>query len=162
MISVEASGPGDLVPEASSAWMRCSVGPELLALPISAVQEVISGQRVEPDPRAPSGILGVVPGPKGRIPVIDLAEHLALLKSGPADAEAAEGYVLIVAAKGRQLGLAVSSVFGLVELALDRMRPLPPASRSANSRELLGAYPWEDRWLLLVDAEELVSVATGS
>ncbi len=151
---VERLGDAPL-PEAPGAWMRFAVGGEELAVPGSVVREVASAAEVSADDRAPDGVLGFLARRGHKIPVFDLGAFLQVPAS-----RVAEGHVLVVLTAGRCFGLRVTRVFGLTDLALQGMRPLPPSARSGPANHLFfGAYPREDRWLLLFDVDQFFSVA---
>ena len=152
--SAKAESPAQ--PEARGAWMRFTVGEEELAVPVAVIQEVASGKQLQEEAGAPPGLLGIVESQGRKVPVLDLAGHLEIPISGEG-----ESYVLIVRVASRWLGLRVTSVLGLVVLALEDMRPLPQSARSGPTGEFLGAYPWEDRWLLLLDVDQFFSAAVG-
>lgn len=144
------------VPAADASWFQFSVAGEELAVPGSVVREVASGGRIEGDDGAPAEALGSLTTPGGRVPVIDLASHLELGSEVPS-----WPYVVVVRAADRWIGLPATAVHGLVSLPLKGMRPLPAAAGSNASREILGAHPWKDGWLMLLDVDQLVHGAGG-
>ena len=154
--SASSARPGDLLPTEAETWLCFSVAGEELAVSAGTVQEVAFGKDLEEDARAPQEILGVLPLHRRRIPVLNLA---AYFQSAAGAHE--RHYVVVVQADGRWIGLPAAEVKGLVKLSLELMRPLPPSARQQSSEEILGAYPWEDRWLMLLDVEQLVRRASA-
>jgi purine-binding chemotaxis protein CheW len=71
------TGPGTGTPETlPCSLLRMSVGPEVLAVPIEAVREILEVGRLTALPRTPSFVRGVMNLRGAVVPVVDLAARI--------------------------------------------------------------------------------------
>jgi purine-binding chemotaxis protein CheW len=69
-------GTAGSVPEVGHSLLRMAVGPEVLAVPIEAVREILQVTRMTPLPRTPEFVRGVMNLRGSVVPVIDLSARL--------------------------------------------------------------------------------------
>lgn len=80
-LAVAAAPPGTAsTPDGGLSLLRMAVGPEVLAVPIAEVREILQLSRLTPLPRTPEFVRGVMNLRGAVVPVIDLASRLG----GPA------------------------------------------------------------------------------
>lgn len=64
--------------DAAQSLLRMAVGPEILAVPIQQVREILEVSRLTPLPRTPSFVRGVMNLRGAVVPVIDLSARLGM------------------------------------------------------------------------------------
>jgi purine-binding chemotaxis protein CheW len=114
-------------PESQPRAIVFRVGPVDLALPLTAVREVVlTPSRLSKVPRAPEALLGIM-NLRGRVvAVVDLvhalpveiaARHLGKRAIGTPGEDLAGGRILIMERGGQEIGLLVRSVAGISTLS---------------------------------------------
>ena len=125
--------------------LRFLVGGEEFAAPLDRVREVLPATRPRPVPSPTPWLRGVVDVRGRLIAVCDLAERLGR-RSAPPDHRAK---IVVVDAAGRDVGLAVEGVTGVVELAEAALEPLADASELVSAV----AHGPDGRLVLLLDVD---------
>lgn len=134
-------------------FVTMSVGDQLFGIPVLAVQDVLSAQRITRIPLAPPEVAGAL-NLRGRIvTAIDLRRRLGL---PPRDAEKAAMSV-VVDHRGELFSLIVDVVGEVMTLTADSFESNPP-TLSATWREVsAGVYRLEaNRLLVVLDVSRVI------
>jgi purine-binding chemotaxis protein CheW len=121
------------------------------ALPLLAVERVVSMVEVTPLPGAPPITLGVIDVHGALLPVVDLRVRFALSRAP----YGADSQLVLVRTPRRRLAVAVERVAGVAELAADAVTAataLPPA------RGLAGLATLADGLVLIHDLDSVLSL----
>jgi len=138
-------GTAGSIPELGHSLLRMAVGPEVLAVPIESVREILQVTRMTPLPRTPEFVRGVMNLRGSVVPVIDLSARLGFeattigrrscivvveCTSVPED-EDCEPTTLVV-------GLLVDAVFEVFDTLPGDMEAVPAMGTSVSAMSLLG------------------------
>lgn len=118
--------------------LRMAVGPEILAVPIEHVREILEVSRLTPLPRTPSFVRGVMNLRGAVVPVIDLPARLGLpttvigRRSCIVVVESPQAGILDEASETLEevsgslvVGLLVDAVYEVYDTAVNRIEPVP-------------------------------------
>ncbi len=130
------------------------VGDEEFAVSIDTVREIIPVTNITVIPRAPSFVRGVIDLRGSVIPVIDLRERFSL--AGAEGAEE-EKRITVVEMGGQIVGCLVDDVEEVLTLQKGSIQPPPPAAVSIDSEYLLGVARHDDRLLILLDFDKILT-----
>lgn len=130
-------------------------------LPILSVQEIKGWDKPTRLPYSPPYVLGVINLRGAVVPIIDLR-----LRFGLGEMSYTPTTVVIVvkvrAARGElTAGIVVDAVCGVGDVSAEDMRPLPELGVGIDASLLRGVATLEDRMLLLLSIDSLVSEALG-
>lgn len=129
------------------------LGDEEYGVDILKVQEIRGYDTVTRIPDAPAFIKGVINLRGTIVPVVDLRVKFSLGK-----AEYNEFTVMIILNLGaRVVGMVVDGVSDVLELNADQRRPAPDIGGALRAEYLMGIGTIEERMLILVDIEKLMS-----
>ena len=67
--------------------------------------------------------------------------------------------VIVLNISGRFMGMVVDSVSDVIKLSADQIKPAPDMGTAFNSNFLIGLGTLEDRMLILIDIDKLMSSA---
>jgi len=139
-----------------------SLGREVYGVDILRVKEIRGWTPVTRMPQSPDSMLGVLNLRGLIVPVIDLRVRFAL-----ESAEFTPLTVIIVlslrTANGqRECGIVVDNVNDVVDLHADNIKPAPDMSGSGTSEFIEGIATHDERMLILLHAESLVSSEQSS
>jgi purine-binding chemotaxis protein CheW len=135
-------------------WVSFALAGETFALPVEPVREVVRVSSITRVPHAPKPIRGVT-NLRGRvIPVIDLRLRIDL---SPTQFERTTR-IIVVAARGRLIGLLVDAVQQVIHLDLDQIQPPPGDVMTIQSDYISGVYHFDDRLVLLLNVERALVV----
>lgn len=135
-------------------WVSFALAGETFALPVEPVREVVRVSSITRVPHAPKPIRGVT-NLRGRvIPVIDLRLRIDL---PPTEFERTTR-IIVVAARGRLIGLLVDAVEQVVHLDLDQVHPPPDDVMTMQSDYISGVYHLDDHLVLLLNVERALVV----
>lgn len=129
------------------------VGSEEFAVSIDSVREIIPMTDITVIPRAPTFVRGVIDLRGTVIPVIDLRERFSL---GPAS-ESDEKRITVVDMAGQTVGCMVDDVDEVLTLPAGSIQPPPPAAVAIDSDYLLGVARYDDRLLILLDLDKVLT-----
>jgi len=121
---------------------------------LSCVVEVVRMVEVTPVPGLPAMVLGMINYRGVLLPVLEPAESLGLCRAELR----ADACIIIVDLDGRQLGLAVDGVEGLLDghdAVVSRHAELLPETRAAQPATL-GTARRNDELVLIIDLQALV------
>jgi purine-binding chemotaxis protein CheW len=142
---IPASGAGE--------YLTFSLGAENYALEILKVQEIRGYDSVTKVVNTPDFIKGVV-NLRGKIvPIVDLRIKFNLNLC----AYDAFTVVIILNLNGHDVGIVVDSVSDVVDLKPAQMREIPELVTTIDTRHLVGLATIENRMLIIVDIEKLMS-----
>jgi purine-binding chemotaxis protein CheW len=142
-------------PTSIREFLAFKLGSEEYGIDILRVQEIRSYEKPTRIANAPEFIKGVVNLRGVIVPIIDMR-----LKFNLEQANYDHFTVVIVLNIGqRVMGMVVDAVSDVITLAPEQLRPVPEFSSGVASEHLLAIGAVDDRMLILVDIEKLMSGA---
>ncbi len=130
-----------------------TLGNEEYGIDIQRVQELRGYDAVTRIANAPAYIKGVVNLRGIIVPVIDMR-----IKFNLGTATYDEYTVVIVLnIRGRVVGMVVDSVSDVITLSADQIKPVPEMGSALDTDYLIGLGTLDERMLILVDIERLMS-----
>ena len=139
--------------EATREVLVFVLGQEEYGVDILKVQEIRGYEKVTPIPSAPDYLKGVVNLRGAIVPVIDMRVKFRL----PEVRYDSFTVVVILRIAGRVIGIVVDGVSDVVRFAESEVKPAPQLGALVDSSFLDGVATQEDRMVLLVDIERLLS-----
>jgi len=140
---------------AGGEFLTFRLGAEEYGIDILKVQEIRSYEQPTRIANAPSFIKGVVNLRGVIVPIVDLRVKLSC--------EAVEynsfTVVIVLNVRGRIIGAVVDSVSDVLELAGGSIKPAPDVHTSVDTSFITGIGSVNDRMLILMDIEGLMSSA---
>lgn len=154
--SAAASRTGAGMPPTSiREFLAFKLGAEEYGIDILRVQEIRSFEQPTRMANAPAYILGVVNLRGVIVPIVDMR-----IKFNLEQVEYDTFTVVIVLSIGTQVvGMVVDGVSDVITLAPEQLRPVPDFSSAISQDHLLAIGSLEDRMLILLDIEKLMSSA---
>lgn len=129
------------------------IGDEEYAVDILMVQEIIRMMQVTKVPNAPDFVDGVI-NLRGRIiPVIDLRTKLGLKRK---DVDK-DKRIIVVEVSGKTVGFIVDAVTEVLRIPSSITEPPPDIITSVRSEFIKAVGKLEDRLLILIDLEKILS-----
>ena len=136
-----------------SEFLTFTLGPEEYGLEILKVQEIRSYDTVTSIPNAPIFLKGVINLRGVIVPIIDMR-----LKFSLNEIKYNEFTVVIILNIGaRVMGIVVDSVSDVISLTADEIKPAPEFGSIFSAEYILGLGTVEQRMLILVDIERLMT-----
>jgi purine-binding chemotaxis protein CheW len=140
---------------AGGEFLTFRLGAEEYGIDILKVQEIRSYEQPTRIANSPSFIKGVVNLRGVIVPIVDLRLKLSC--------ESAEynsfTVVIVLNVRGRVVGAVVDSVSDVLELGRDSIKPAPEMNSSVDTGFITGIGSINDRMLILMDIEALMSSA---
>lgn len=128
------------------------LGAEEYGIDILKVQEINRMTEITTMPKAPFSVEGVINLRGKVIPVVNLRKRFGLdIKEVDAQSR------IIVVDIGSTVGLIVDSVSEVLRISSDTIEPPPPITGSIGSEYILGIGKLEDRLVILLDIDKLLS-----
>ena len=153
--SAAPSAAAATAPTSIREFLAFKLGSEEYGIDILRVQEIRSYEKPTRIANAPDFIKGVVNLRGVIVPIIDMR-----LKFNLEQANYDHFTVVIVLNIGqRVMGMVVDAVSDVITLAPEQLRPVPEFSSGVASEHLLAIGAVDDRMLILVDIEKLMSGA---
>ena len=143
-----AGGPGQ-------EYLTFTLGHEEYGVDILKVQEIRGYEKPTAIANAPAFIKGVVNLRGTIVPIVDLRIKFKL---GEVKYDQFT-VVIILNIAGRVVGVVVDGVSDVVGLTAEQMRPAPDFSSSFDTQYITGLGTVDERMLILVDIEKLMSGA---
>ena len=138
----------------ANEFLTFKLGSEEYGIEILKVQEIRSYEAVTAIANAPEFIKGVVNLRGVIVPIVDMRIKFNL---GKADYDQFT-VVIILNVAGRVVGMVVDAVSDVMQLAAEQIRPAPDfASSTFDTKYITGLGTLEERMLILVDIEKLMS-----
>jgi purine-binding chemotaxis protein CheW len=136
-------------------FLAFKLGAEEYGIDILRVQEIRSFEQPTRMANAPAYILGVVNLRGVIVPIVDMR-----IKFNLEEVKYDTFTVVIVLNIGNQvIGMVVDGVSDVITLAPEQLRPVPELSAAVGSDHLLAIGSLENRMLILLDIEKLMSSA---
>jgi len=123
------------------------VGEQLFALDIGVLREIRGWSTSTPLPQAPAYVLGMINLRGQVLPVLDLALRLGLAPSQPD----ASSVVVVAELGGRTVGLLVSAVCDIINVAPDRVQAAPDLGSPGRSAFVQGVITLGDEIVTYLD-----------
>ena len=148
-VSVEQS-EGDI---AGREFLAFTLGKEEYGIDILKVQEIRGYETPTRIANAPDFIKGVVNLRGIIVPIVDMRIKFNL--GTPTYDQFT--VVIILNINGRVVGMVVDSVSDVITLSTDQIKPAPEMGTALNTDYLIGLGTLEQRMLILVDIDKLMS-----
>lgn len=136
-------------------FLAFKLGGEEYGMDILRVQEIRSFEKPTHMANAPEHILGVVNLRGVIVPIVDMRIKFKL---GSVSYDTFT-VVIILNIGTRVVGLVVDGVSDVITLTHEQLRPVPEFCAAINSNHLLAIGSLENRMLILLDIEKLMSSA---
>jgi purine-binding chemotaxis protein CheW len=136
-------------------FLTFRLGNEEYGIDILKVQEIRGYDTVTHIANAPEFIKGVVNLRGIIVPIVDMRIKFNL---GKVEYDQFT-VVIILNVAGLVVGMVVDSVSDVIALAAEQIRPAPDFSSTFDTRYITGLGTFEERMLILVDIEKLMSAS---
>lgn len=130
-----------------------SIGEEEFGVDILKVQEIIRTMEITKVPRAPAFVEGVINLRGKVIPIIDLRRRFGL-QSRNHDKHTR---IIVIEISNMIVGFVVDSVSEVLRIPANTVEPPPPVVAGLESEYISGVGKLEDRLLILLDLDRLLS-----
>ncbi len=130
-----------------------SIGEEEFGVDILKVQEIIRMMEITKVPRAPEFVEGVINLRGKVIPIIDLRRRFGL-SSRDHDKHTR---IIVIEINNMIVGFVVDSVSEVLRIPSSTVEPPPPVVSGLESEYISGVGKLEDRLLILLDLDRLLS-----
>ena len=131
---------------------------ETYGINVMQVQEVLREIEVAPVPGAPHYVIGIINLRGNVVSVID-----ARIRFGLASIERTDmSRIIVIEAHKQIIGILVDSVAEVVDLKLNEIEMAPNVGNHESSQYIDGVVSWDDKLLILVDLDKLLSEAEWS
>ena len=149
------SGFGEKNDSAGNEFLAFTLGKEEYGIDILKVQEIRGYEAVTRIANAPEFIKGVVNLRGIIVPIVDMRIKFNL--GEPTYDQFT--VVIILNISGRVVGMVVDSVSDVITLSMDQVKPAPEMGTTFDSDYLIGLGTLDERMLILVDIDRLMSSA---
>ena len=149
------SAPLAAVATALREFLAFKLGPEEYGIDILRVQEIRSYEEPTRIAHAPAFVKGVVNLRGVIVPVVDLRLKFNLEEVGYDSFTV----VIVLNIGNRVIGMVVDAVSDVITLTPEQLRPVPEFNSAIESEHLLAIGAIEQRMLILVDIEKLMTSA---
>ncbi len=151
--TVQQNGPGNTT--SIREFLAFKLGQEEYGIDILRVQEIRSFEQPTRMANAPAFVLGVMNLRGVIVPIIDMR-----IKFGMAEVKYDNFTVVIVLNIGTQVvGMVVDAVSDVIALTPEQQRPVPEFSGALDSNHVMAIGSVQDRMLILLDIEKVMSSA---
>ena len=148
-----AAKPAMVASAEREEFLTFTLGKEEYGIEILKVQEIRSYEQVTTIANAPEFIKGVVNLRGTIVPIVDMR-----IKFNLGEVDYTEFTVVIILnVAGRVVGMVVDGVSDVISLAPEQIRPAPDFSSSFDVEYITGLGTVDERMLILVDIEKLMS-----
>ena len=145
----------DAVEAEGREFLTFRLGAEEYGIDILKVQEIRSYEQPTRIANAPEFIKGVVNLRGVIVPIVDLRVKLAC----PSAEYNSFTVVIVLNVRGRVVGAVVDSVSDVLEIAAGTIKPAPEMHTSVDTSFITGIGSVNERMLILMDIEALMSSA---
>jgi purine-binding chemotaxis protein CheW len=153
MSTQQTTKPADARDGSGSEYLAFTLGSEEYGIDILKVQEIRGYEAVTRIANAPEFIKGVINLRGIIIPVVDMRIKFNL--GTPTYDQFT--VVIILNIGGRIMGMVVDSVSDVTTLQPDQIKPAPEMGTAFNSDYLMGLGTVDERMLILIDIDRLMS-----
>src|SRR4051794_19000884 len=154
-ISKNISGFGEKSDSAGNEFLAFTLGKEEYGIDILKVQEIRGYEAVTRIANSPDFVKGVVNLRGIIVPIVDMRIKFNL--GEPTYDQFTVVIILNIA--GRVVGMVVDSVSDVITLSLEQVKPAPEMGTALNTDYLIGLGTLDERMLILVDIDKLMSSA---
>ena len=151
--AVATEPAGSAAGQMTNEFLSFKLGSEEYGIEILKVQEIRSYEAVTHIANAPEFIKGVVNLRGIIVPIVDMRIKFNL---GKAEYDQFT-VVIILNVAGRVVGMVVDGVSDVITLSVEQMKPAPDFSSTFDTQYITGLGTVDDRMLILVDIEKLMS-----
>jgi len=130
-----------------------SIGEEEFGVDILSVQEIIRMMDITKVPRAPDFVEGVINLRGKVIPIIDLRRRFGLVTRD----HDKHTRIIVIEINNMIVGFVVDSVSEVLRIPASTVEPPPPVVSGLESEYISGVGKLEDRLLILLDLNKLLS-----
>jgi len=130
-----------------------SIGEEEFGVDILKVQEIIRMMEITKVPRAPEFVEGVINLRGKVIPILDLRKRFGLV----ARSHDKHTRIIVIEINNMIVGFVVDSVSEVLRIPSSTVEPPPPVVSGLESEYISGVGKLEDRLLILLDLDRLLS-----
>ncbi|MDQ7832457.1 MAG: chemotaxis protein CheW [Desulfovibrionaceae bacterium] len=130
-----------------------SIGEEEFGVDILKVQEIIRMMEITKVPRAPDFVEGVINLRGKVIPIIDLRKRFGLITRD----HDKHTRIIVIEINNMIVGFVVDSVSEVLRIPSNTVEPPPPVVSGLESEYISGVGKLEDRLLILLDLDRLLS-----
>jgi purine-binding chemotaxis protein CheW len=145
--------PASAIRAAGKEFIVFRLGQEDYGIDILKVQEIRGYDAVTTIANMPDFIKGVINLRGNIVPIVDLRLKFRLASAEYTDLT----IVIILNIAARMIGIVVDSVSDVIALADEQIKPAPRFDSSLDAQYILGLGTLDDRMLILVDIERLMS-----
>jgi purine-binding chemotaxis protein CheW len=142
---------------AHGEYLTFRLGAEEYGIDILRVQEIRSYEQPTRIANAPAFLKGVVNLRGVIVPIVDLRLKLGCLNDQGLAEYNQFTVVIVLNVRGRVVGAVVDSVSDVLELGGEAIRPAPQLNATIDSSFITGIGSVQDRMLILMDIEALMS-----
>lgn len=146
----QSSGEGHLI-----QLVTFKLGEEEFGVDILKVQEIIRMMPITKVPNSPSFVEGVINLRGKVIPVIDMRKRFGMSTS----AHSSQTRIEVMDLQGQIVGFVVDAVSEVLRISESTIEPPPPVVAGIGSEYMRGVGKLEDRLLILLDLDKLLSEA---
>lgn len=130
-----------------------NIGPEEFGVDILKVQEIIRMMEITQVPRAPSFVEGVINLRGKVIPIVDLRRRFGMQARG----RDTQTRIVVVELRTMVVGFIVDTVSEVLRIQAKTVEPPPPVVAGIDSEYISGVGKLEDRLLILIDLDRLLT-----
>lgn len=139
--------------QSAGEYLTFILGNEEYGIEILKVQEIRSYEAVTKIANTPNFIKGVVNLRGNIVPIVDLRMRFKLTNAEYNDTTV----VIILNLNNHTMGIVVDGVSDVLQLSSAQISPVPELVSNIDTKYLLGLGSVEERMLILVDIEQLMS-----
>lgn len=132
-----------------------ALAKEAYGVDISAVHEIIRMQAITKVPRAPDFVEGVINLRGKVIPVVDMRKRFGLTVSQ----QTKDSRIVVVDISNQEVGMVVDAVTEVLRIPAESVEPPSSVITTSDSAYLLGIAKLEDRLIILLDLEQILSIS---
>ncbi|HEU0197818.1 MAG TPA: chemotaxis protein CheW [Nevskiaceae bacterium] len=147
------AAPPSVTAALANEYLSFGLGDEEYGVDILKVQEIRGYDTVTRIPDTPDFVKGVINLRGTIVPIVDMRLKFKL---AAADYNALTVMIILNVA-GRVVGIVVDRVSDVIQLNAEQIRPAPEFGSSIDTRFITGLGTQEDRMLILLDIEKLLS-----
>jgi len=144
----------DDVVEVVTQWLTFTLGPEIYAVKVIQVQEVLRHTPIAPVPGAPHEVLGIINLRGNVVTVVDLRKKFNM------SVEEIDEFtrIMIMDVQGFIIGVLVDTVTEVIDLKDKDVESAPDVSNSSNSIFIQGIANIDGNLHILVNLDKLLSL----
>ncbi|TGN19495.1 chemotaxis protein CheW [Leptospira idonii] len=131
-----------------------NLGDEEYAIPITIVEEIVKITNLIRVPQSKNYFAGIMDIRGKVVRMIDLAKRLNIKTGAEANAERA----IVISIGGKSVGVIVDKVSHVVHFPASQVDPPPPSVKGISSRYITGVGKKDNRFIILIDIEKILTV----